>query len=239
MNDPTPVARTAFLRGLRQSVPFIVVVMPFGMLFGVLGTEAGLTMFEVVAFSLSVFAGASQFAALQMMQEQAPVWAIFATAMAVNLRLLMYSVALTPHLGGAPLGTRAVIAYFLVDQSFAQSMAEYTRRPQMTLPEKTAFFFGAIIPVTVGWFAASVAGAGMGQIIPPEYGLDFALPITFLAMVAPMLRSRAELAAALVSVAGTLALIRLPYGTGLLVAAGLAMTAGVLVENMTDRKAAP
>jgi len=236
MTDPRGFAMAAFLRGARHSLPFFLVILPFGMLFGVLGTEAGLTMAEVVAFSLTVFAGAAQFAALQMMQDQAPVWAILATAMAVNLRLMMYSVALTPHLGAAPLGIRAIIAYFLVDQSFAVSVAEYTRRPGMTLPEKTAYFFGAVLPVMAMWFAANIAGARMGQAIPPEYGLDFALPITFLAMVGPMLRSRADVAAAVVSVLGTLALIRLPYGTGLLVAAALAMAAGVLVETLTRAK---
>ncbi len=223
----------AFQRGARHALPFFVVIAPFGMLFGVLGAEAGLTTGEVLAFSLTVFAGASQFAALQMMQDQAPIWAILATAMAVNLRLLMYSVALTPHLGGAPLGMRAIMAYFLVDQSFAVSMAEFGRRPEMSIPEKTSYFFGAVLPVMVMWCLANIAGAQMGLAIPPEYALDFALPITFLALVAPMLRTPADLAAAVVSAGGTLALIWLPYGMGLLVAAGLAMTVGVMVENLT------
>lgn len=231
----TPDPSGAFRRGLRHSLPFFVVILPFGMLFGVLGTEAGLSLGEVVAFSMTVFAGAAQFAALQLMLDQAPVWAIFATAMAVNLRFLMYSVALTPHLGAAPLGTRAIMAYFLVDQSFALASAEYLRRPDMTLAEKTAYFFGAVIPVTAMWFAASIAGAQMGQAIPPGLGLDFALPITFLAMVGPMIRTRADAAAALVSAGGTLALTGLPFGTGLLVAAGLAMAAAVLVETLTAK----
>lgn len=234
----TPDPQAAFWRGIRHSLPFFVVILPFGMLFGVLGTEAGLSLAEVIAFSMSVFAGAAQFAALQLMLDQAPVWAIFATAMAVNLRFLMYSVALTPHLGAAPLGTRAIIAYFLVDQSFALASAEYTRRPEMTLAEKTAYFFGGVIPVTAMWFAASIAGAQMGQAIPPGLGLDFALPITFLAMVGPMIRTPADLTAALVSAGGTLALIRLPFGTGLLVAAGLAMAAAVLVETLTAKDTA-
>ncbi len=239
ITETTPDPKTAFRRGVRHSLPFVVVIVPFGMLFGVLGTEAGLTLFEVIAFSLTVFAGASQFAALQMMQDQAPIWAILATAMAVNLRLLMYSVSLTPHLGAAPLGMRAIIAYFLVDQSFALSSVEYARRPGMTLQEKTAYFFGVVLPVTAMWFGANIAGAQMGQAIPPEYALDFALPITFLAMVAPMLRSRPDLVAAVVSAGGTLAMIRLPYGSGLLVAAVLAMAAAVLVESLTPAKDTP
>jgi len=231
--------RTAFLRGFRHSLPFFVVLMPFGMLFGVLATEAGLTLTEVITFSLTVFAGAAQFAALQMMQDQAPLWAILATAMAVNLRLLMYSVALTPHLGGAPLGIRAIIAYFLVDQSFAMVMAEYTRHPAMTRSDKIAYFFGVVTPVMVMWFAANLAGAQMGQLIPPEYALDFAIPITFLALVAPLLRKPADWVAAGLSVAGALALAGLPYGTGLLIAAAIAMVAGALVETIQTPQVAP
>lgn len=231
-------SRTAFLRGTRHSLPFFVILLPFGMLFGVLATEAGLNLTEVMTFSLTVFAGAAQFAALQMMQDQAPLWAILATALAVNLRLVMYSVALTPHLGAAPLGTRAIIAYFLVDQSFAMSIAEYTRRPEMTLPEKTAYFFGVVIPVMGMWFVANLAGAQMGQAIPPEYALDFALPITFLALVAPLLRTVADWVAAGLSVAGALALAGLPYGTGLLISAGVAMAAGAAIEVWHLRRAA-
>jgi predicted branched-subunit amino acid permease len=81
----------------------VIVVVPFAVLFGVVATEAGLDLLQVLLFSVSIFAGASQFAALQLMQDQAPVLIILATSLAVNLRLLMYSVAMAPHLGAAPL----------------------------------------------------------------------------------------------------------------------------------------
>jgi predicted branched-subunit amino acid permease len=232
-------ARTAaFLRGVRSAVPFVIVIVPFGMLFGVASTEAGLTLFETAAFTLTVFAGASQFAALQLMQDQAPLLVILATSLAVNLRLLMYSVALAPEYGGASVGVRAALAYFLVDQVFVVTQAELAQRPDQTLAEKIAFYFGAVLPVAGLWFGASFFGAVAGQAIPPEYALDFAVPITFLAMIAPMLRSVPHLAAAVVSVAATLALSFLPYGTGLLVAAVLAMAAGVAVELFREGRAA-
>ena len=228
----------AFLRGARSTLPFIIVVIPFGMLLGVVATEAGLNLFESTAFSLAVFAGASQFAALQLMQDQAPLIVILATSLAVNLRLLMYSVALAPEFGGAPVGVRAAMAYFLVDQVFVVTQAEIAGRPGLSLEEKIAFFFGAVLPIAGLWFVANFVGAVAGRAVPPEYALDFAVPITFLAMVAPMLRSWPHLAAAVVSVAGTLGLTALPYGTGLLVAAVLAMAAGVAVELLLGRGAA-
>ena len=226
----------AFLRGCLASAPFIIVVVPFALLFGVVATEAGLDLFKVMLFSVSVFAGASQFAALQLMQEQAPVLVILATSLAVNLRMVMYSVAVAPHLGGAPLGTRVLMAYFLVDQSFAASTVEFEKRPEQSIGEKVAFFFGSVAPIAPLWFGASMAGAMIGQTIPPEYALDFAVPITFLAITAPMLRSIPHVISAGVSILVALLLAGMPYGTGLLVAAVLAMAAGAASEIWLERR---
>jgi predicted branched-subunit amino acid permease len=231
--------RSALIRGCLASAPFVIVVVPFAVLFGVVATEAGLDLLQVLLFSVSIFAGASQFAALQLMQDQAPVLIILATSLAVNLRLLMYSVAMAPHLGGAPLGMRVLMAYFMVDQSFAASQAEFEARPDLPLSEKVAFFMGTVIPIAPLWFGSTMVGAMLGQAIPPNYAIDFAVPITFLAITAPMLRSLPHIVAAGVSVALTLALVWLPYGTGLLVAAVLAMAAGAGGEVLLERRRQP
>jgi len=228
--------RSALLRGCLASAPFVIVVVPFAVLFGVVATEAGLDLLQVLLFSVSIFAGASQFAALQLMQDQAPVLIILATSLAVNLRLLMYSVAMAPHLGAAPLGTRVLMAYFMVDQSFAASQVEFEARPDLPLSEKIAFFFGTVIPIAPLWFASTMVGAMLGQAIPPDYAIDFAVPITFLAITAPMLRSIPHIVAAGVSITMTLVLVGLPYGTGLLVAAVLAMAAGAGMEVLLERR---
>lgn len=225
----------AYCRGIVGALPFLIVVAPFGLLFGVVATEAGLDLVQVLAFSVLVVAGAAQFTAVQLLIEEAPAFIAVATALAVNLRTAMYSAALTPHLGGAPLRVRAFAAYFLVDQSFAASIAEYERRPEMTLAQKLAFFFGSTTPVTPVWYLSTLAGALLGQEIPPEYALDFAVPITFLAITAPMVRGVAHLVAVGVSVAAALMLAWVPYSGGLLVAALLAMMAGAEVERRRGR----
>lgn len=230
--------RSPFLRGCVASAPFVIVVVPFALLFGVVATEAGLNLLEVMLFSISVFAGASQFAAVQLMQEQAPVLIVLATSLAVNLRMVMYSVAMAPHLGAAPLGVRAVMAYFLVDQSFAASQIEFERRPDQPIGDKVAFFFGTITPIAPLWFVSTFVGAVVGEAIPPEYALDFAVPITFLAICAPMLRSVPHVVAAAVSILAALILSGLPYGTGLLMAAALAMAAGALTETALTKRGA-
>lgn len=227
--------RAPYWMGVRSGAPFILVVVPFALLFGVVATEAGLSVFETLTFSVTVIAGAAQFTALQLMQEQAPTVIVLISALAVNLRLAMYSAALTPHLGAASPGMRVLLAYLTVDQSFACSVDAYERNPGWSLNQKVAFFIGSCTPVLPGWVIASLVGALIGKQIPPEFALDFAVPITFLAIVAPMLRTLAHVVAALVAVAVALVAAGLPYNLGLLVAGLAGMMAGAYTELRIER----
>ncbi len=238
MRCPMSSPRKAFWRGCLAGLPFLLMIVPFGVLFGVVATDAGMSVFEVMAFSVMVIAGSAQFAAVQLMEQGAPLAIVLATSLAVNLRMAMYSAALTPHLGAAPLWQRALMSYFMVDQSYAAASVDFAKHPDQTLAEKTAFYFGAIVPICPIWYVSSGIGAVFGKAIPPEYALDFVVPVAFLAMVSPMLRTKAHYAAAAVSVLASLALVWMPYSTGLLVAAILAMGTGALVESMTERKPA-
>ena len=216
-------------RGLPRSAtrgPVAAVLL--GMLFGVAATEAGLNLAEVLGFSILVIAGASQFTAIQLMTDNAPVFMVLLTSLAVNLRMAMYSAALAPHLGAAPTWQRAAIAYFMVDQSYAVSAQDYEKRPDQSLSEKLAYYAGACTPVCPQWYFATWLGAV----------LDFAVPITFLAIIAPIMRTLAHVAAAFVSVAAALGLAFLPAGTGLLIAAALAMATGAQVELWTHKRRA-
>ena len=230
-------SKSEFLRGIGTGLPFVLVIAPFGALFGVVATEAGLNIAETMGFTSLVIAGASQFTALQLMSENAPVLVILATSLAVNLRMAMYSASLVPWLGAAPVWKRAVIAYMTVDQTYACSVAEYEARPEMSLSQRIAFFAGVSLPIVPLWYAATLVGALAGAGIPSSFALDFALPITFIAMLGPMLRTLAHLAAALVSVVLALALSGLPAGVGLLLAGFAAMITGAVVETLRERRA--
>ena len=230
--------RSSYWRGFAGGLPFMIVIVPFALLFGVIGTEAGLNIAEVMGFSVLVIAGASQIAALQLLADNAPTLVVLATSLAVNLRMAMYSAAMAPHLGVAPLRVRALIAYMLVDQSFAVSFQEFERNTGMTRGQKIAYFLGCVTPVVPAWYLFSLIGGLAGAQIPPEYAIDFAVPITFIALFAPMVRTLAHLAAVLVSITGTLLLSGVPYSLGLLIAATLAMLAGAQVELWHTRRSA-
>ncbi len=234
----TTTPKSAFWRGVFDALPFLVVVAPFAFLFGVVSAEVGLDMVQIIGMSLAVFAGASQFTALQLMQEAAPLAMVVITAMAVNLRLVMYSAALTPHLGMAPRWQRVLIAYFLVDQTYALGVSRFEENPQWDLPMRTGYYFGVIVPLYPVWMICTVLGAVLGAAIPEWLALDFAVPICFLALVGPMLRTPAHIAAALTSATLALVLAFIPFGLGLLIAATLAMMVGARVEVWQDRRAA-
>ncbi len=222
--------------GFGAGLPFVLVVVPFGLLFGVIASEAGLTPLQTMAFSSVVFAGAAQFAALQLMVDNAPILIVMATALAVNLRMAMYSASLSVWLGAAPLWQRALIAYVNVDQSFAVSINRYEEEPKLSLAERIAFFMGAVTPVCPMWIVATALGIWVGAGIPEWMALDFAVPICFLAIIAPMLRSAAHVVAAVVSIMLALLMAFMPYNLGLLVAALVAMMVGARVELWQSRR---
>lgn len=234
MADTT--SKSYYWKGFRDGTPFIFVAIPFGTLFGVFATEAGLDIVQTMAFSITVFAGAAQFTALQLLQENAPTFIILASALAVNLRVAMYSASLTPYLGAAPLWQRACAAYLIVDQSYACSTVRFEKEPKMTVPQRMAYFFGSVTPITPLWMITTYLGAILGTQIPESWALDFALPITFLAMVGPMMRTLAHVVTALVAITVALLMVAVPFNLGLLIAGAAGMIAGAQAELMLERR---
>lgn len=224
-------SKSAFRDGIVAGLPFTIFAIPFAILFGVVATEAGLNVIQTMGFSVLVIAGASQFTAVQLMTENVPIWAVLAAALAVNLRMAMYSASLQPHLGTLPFWKRAVVAYCNIDQSFAVGSAKFEAEPAMSLSEKFGFFMGSITPVMPLWVLCTWVGAVAGSAIPEWMALDFAMPILFLALVGPMLRTLAHVAAAGTSVVMALLFAGLPSGFGVLLAGLVAMAVGAEVER--------
>lgn len=228
--------KSAFVEGFLNGLPFLLVLAPFSILFGVIATSAGLDLFQTMGFSVLVIAGASQFTAVQLMSHDAPIWVVCAAALAVNLRMAMYSASLQPYLGSAPLWQRALVGYLNVDQSYAASVARYETEPDMSVPARVAFFLGTMVHMAPAWYAFTMVGAVAGSVIPKNLPLDFALPILFLALVAPMVKTLAHLAAAITSVVAALSLSFLPSGIAVLLSGLLAMAAGAEVERRRGRR---
>lgn len=223
-----------FITGACHSLPILLGVAPFAMICSVAAVSVGLTPFEAAGMSLIVFAGASQLAVLQLLGLGAP-WLVMAlTAWVINLRFTMYSAALAPYLQKEPLSRKAPFAYILSDQAFGVTMSRFVNE----LPDNPPwYFYGAAAAVWVTWQAGSVAGALLGALVPASWGLDFAFPLSFMALMFAALKDRPSVIAALVG--GTSAILTkgLPYNLGLALAALLGIGAGLLTESLAGAQA--
>lgn len=228
--------RTAFWHGFQGGAPFTVIVIPFALLFGVVARDAGLDVLQAMAMAVLVIAGASQFTALALLKDQAPVYVALFAALAVNLRMAMYSAALVPHLGKARLGVRALLAYLMVDQVFAVATSAYDRHPDMSLQAKVAHYLGCMALITPLWYAFTLVGALVGRAIPASLSLDFAMPVCFIALLAPLLRTVPHIAAALVSTLCAIVFAGVPWSLGLVIAALAGVVTGAQTELWLGRR---
>ncbi|RFC62465.1 branched-chain amino acid ABC transporter permease [Fulvimarina endophytica] len=172
---------------VRDVVPIILAIIPFGMVYGTVAASAQLSLVETIGFSASVYAGASQLAALQLVGIGAPVWSVLVTVFALNFRHVLYSASIGRHLDGFPRPIKALAFFLLVDPTFAAAEAR-AAKGALTVP----YYLVYALLLYVCWLAASALGFVFGSLIEDTsvYGIDFVLPAYFLAMVMTF-RSRA------------------------------------------------
>jgi len=221
----------AFRRGFLLTLPMQLATIPFGLVFGALAIEVGFDVVQTVAMSVIVIGGASQLVALNLLVDQAPVLvALFAAAL-VNLRMAMYSASLAVRWQGVGHLPRLLSVWFLNDQSFAISLRRYDERPEMTPAERAGFFLGSGLCCLIFWSASTLLGALIGTRLPPEWPLEFVIPLVFIAVSAPFLRAMPNLAAALVAATLSILLRDVPHSLGLIVAAFGGIAVGVTLKE--------
>ena len=225
-----PLARSEFNAGFRASLPLLIAVGPFGLVTGVAMAAGGIPLFEAMAMSVLVYAGASMLAATQLIAAGAPALVIVAAAFIVNLRLFMYSASIRPHFANQSLFRRVLVSYALVDNPYAVFIQRFGAHPES--PGKFDYFVGLAIPIWICWQATVAAGLLLGNQLPAAWKLDFAAPLAFIAMSIPFLRDR-PMAAAAVSAGATAVLAHgLPLRMGLALAAAVGIAFGLLAEKL-------
>lgn len=226
-----PSPSREFTAGARQVVPVALGVIPFGLIVGLTAAETGLSNWLGVAMSAIIFAGASQLATLQLLAAESAAAVIIMTALVINVRMVMYSAALQPHVARLPRRIRLGMAYLLTDQAFALSVTSYSQRPNR--PNSQWFYFGVAMPMWVVWMISTVVGVLVGAQVPESWGLGFAPALVFLALIVPSVTDKATTAAAIAAGAVALAGHPLPYNLGLPLAALVGIAAGMMVERLT------
>ena len=222
-----------FLAGLKAELPILLGVIPFGMIYGVLALKASVPSGAAQAMSAVVFAGSSQFLAVQLIGASTPALVIVMSVFVINLRHALYSASVAPYLGHLPLRWRAVLAYLLTDEAYVVTITHY--QSAETIPHAQWFFLGAGLTLWSGWQLSTAAGIFLGTQIPAGWSLDFTLALTFIALLVPSIKDRAAVVAALT--AGTVAVLgyTLPYKLGLVAAALVGISVGLWVEAKWQR----
>lgn len=218
-----------FWAGVRAELPLLVGVFPFGMIYGALALNAGISVAAAQGMSSIVFAGSSQFAFAQLAHERAPALVIVLAIAVINLRHMLYSASLAPYMRGLSMRWKILLSYLMTDEAYAVAVLNYERVGGAGFAH--LYFFGSGLALWSTWQASTALGLWAGASLPASLPFDFALPLTFIAMVVPALKNRPALAAALS--AGLVALLAysLPYKLGLILAALTGIVVGTILES--------
>lgn len=227
----------SFAVGARDTVPMLVGALPFGIIFGTLAGASSMAAWQGQLMSLLVYAGSSQFIAVGLVAANTGMLVIWLTTLFVNLRHMLYAASLLPLVAHLPLRWRFLLGFILTDETFAVVSA-YHQNPRPDHPLKLAhwYFLGSGMAMYLNWQLWTLVGLYFGATFPQlqNWGMDYAMVATFIAIIVPQLRRMPYLAAALVSGALAYALQGLPYKLGLLIS----VLAGVLVGMLGSRNVA-
>jgi 4-azaleucine resistance transporter AzlC len=218
-----------FWAGVRAMLPLLLGVAPFGMIFGVVALASGIPPLEAHGFSLFVFAGSAQFIAAGLIGGGAAPPVVVLTILVVNLRHLLYSASLAPYVWRLPARWKLSLAWLLTDEAFATTSA-YLRKGDTG--HVHWFTLGSGLTLWATWQLSTALGVALGAVVPGGMALDFALPLTFIALLFPMLTDRPEIAAALSAGVLSVALAGLPHKIGLLLAVMVGIGVGLGVESL-------
>jgi 4-azaleucine resistance transporter AzlC len=221
----------AFRRGVRDVSPLLLGIVPFGLVAGIAAIEAGLSLPQTVGMSVIIFAGASQLAALELINQSAPLTVIVVTAVVINLRMLMYSASIAPYFQSLATSVKTGLAYLLTDQAYALSISQYRSDDGL---DQVAYYLGAALTLWIVWQITTVLGAIAQAGIPEKLGLEFAVPLVFLALLVPAMHDGPTTVAGLVGGGVAVAASVLPLNLGLLVGATVGITAGLLAERRME-----
>ena len=222
-------ARKNFIEGVRAEVPILIGVFPFGLIYGALAINSGLSTTAAQLMSSIVFAGSAQFITAQLFKEGAPALVMILTIAVVNLRHMLYSASLAPYLKDLSIRWKVLLSYLLTDEAYAPSILHYEKEGLVHF--KHWFLFGAGISLWLNWQVSTAIGVFLGASIPENLSLDFALPLTFIAMIVPVMKKQPVVAAALSAGATALLAYSLPYKLGLILAALVGILVGTLLEG--------
>jgi 4-azaleucine resistance transporter AzlC len=223
----SPSVQQEFWGGFKAVLPMMLGAIPFGLIYGVLAVAGGLSPVMAQAMSMLIFAGSAQFITAQLVAAGAPSPVIIFTIAIVNLRHVLYSASISPYLQHLRPVWKWGLAYLLTDEAYAVVITRYHRADDQETSHRHWYLLGAGLGLWVCWQSSTAVGVFLGAQIPAYWSLDFAIALTFIAIVVPALKDRPNLVAALGAGVIAVAAGGLPYKLGLVVATLIGIVAGV------------
>jgi 4-azaleucine resistance transporter AzlC len=210
-------------------LPILLGVVPFGVTYGVLALAAGLTVPAALGMSSIVFAGSAQIVAVQLFNVAMPAAVILITILMVNLRHVLYSASLAPHLRHLRLSWKWLLSYLITDETYAVTITHYN---QLATPSHRHWFFlGAGLTMWSAWQVSTSVGIFLGTVIPKTWPLDFTITLTFIALLVPMLKDRASVVVSITAGIIALLTVNLPFKLNLMFAVLFAVAIGLSTER--------
>ena len=238
MDKSKTTRREQFVAGMRDTIPMIVGATPFGIIFGTLAvTGGGLSIWGAMGFSLFVFAGSAQFVAVGLLTQGAGAAVIILTTFVVNVRHALYGASLAPYTKHLSQRWLLPMAFWLTDETYATVINRWSV-PEEEEPYTEWYHLGSSMLMYVNWNIWSLVGVFAGSQFEnaAAWGLDFAMVVTFIGIVVPMIKSRPMLACALAAGLTGVMANGLPHKLGLIVAAVVGIAVGYLLETLTAPK---
>jgi 4-azaleucine resistance transporter AzlC len=226
---------TEFISGVRDELPILIGVIPFGMIYGVLALAAGLPPGVAQAMSAVVFAGSAQFLAVKLIGTGTPAVVVILTAFIVNLRHALYSASVAPHIKHLSALWKGLLSYLLTDEAFVVTITHYNAPASshpLTIDEGHMhwYFLGAGLALWGSWQISTAVGIFLGAQVPSAWSLDFTLALTFIALLVPNIKDRPTAVAALAAGVAAMLAYGLPYKLGLIAAALVGIVVGMWSE---------
>jgi predicted branched-subunit amino acid permease len=223
------VRHPEYRRGAREMVGVALGIGAWGLVTGVAMVKSGIGLGVALTMSLLVFAGSAQLATVPMMAAGAPIWVVWATALCLNLRFVVFSTQWRPYLLPLSRGQRARMMYFAADLNYVLFMRRFPEpRPA---PEQVPYFWGGVTVNAGAWHLMSLLGIVLGQRVPVAWGLGFAGTLALLAITLTMLTDRGLWLPALLAAAAAVAAYALPLKLHVMVAIATAVAVGAVIDQ--------
>jgi predicted branched-subunit amino acid permease len=221
--------REEFYRGMKEIAGPSLGISAWALVTGVAMIKTGLSVPLAVLMSLVVYAGSAQLAALPLIAAGAPLWVLWATALCMNLRFVIFSAQWRKYFGHLPRAERLALTYFAADLTYVLFLRRFP--DPKPAPGQIPYFLGSVSLSWLSWQVLAWIGIALADRVPTEWGLGFAGVLALLGLAYSTLSGRSGWIASGVAAAVAVATFHLPLRLNVVVAIAAGVAVGMLLDK--------